>query len=314
MTGGGFGACDGLDPDAEAEVMKPAKELARSLRPSEKVGSLSGMPTRHEILPALLGDIDGWMKSSPRASQMSVDPSRVEIINRLLELLAEESPSDIGVLQSTIVSMFTSTYSVNLPAFFYTPEEIDDGCAIGPSEPLSVAIEVGIDDRLMVTIETFEAMVAQISTNRLARLLDAYKEYVQAMEMAWQVAVLENQPDGYESAKIQNAAGIAVWGEYAYVADSTQHVIFRVNLTSDEITYFCGERGKPGWHDGPREMATFNSPSGLALCEGTSSLYVCDTGNDSIRIVSVPDGRVCTLSLSSESTQSVKVLSQMVCL
>merc|ERR1719498_366936 len=139
-----------------------------------------------------------------------------------------------GVLQSTIVSMFTNTYLTHLAAYFFTPDEIDNGCAELPGCPLHVAIEIGVDDRLVVTIETFEDMVEEVPNFELARLLDAYTDYVQAMETAWQVMPLEKQTDPRELPRIRSASAIAIWGENAYVADSSQHIILRVNMVTDE--------------------------------------------------------------------------------
>eukprot|EP00928_Gymnodinium_smaydae_P096027 TRINITY_DN8388_c0_g2_i1.p1 TRINITY_DN8388_c0_g2~~TRINITY_DN8388_c0_g2_i1.p1 ORF type:complete len:884 (-),score=68.84 TRINITY_DN8388_c0_g2_i1:149-2800(-) len=119
------------------------------------------------------------------------------------------------------------------------------------------------------------------------------------MEISWQVATLEKAaPENRDSARIKNAAGVCVLDEFAYIADSVQHVIFRVNLLTDDISTICGMRGKPGFHDGPREMARFNSPGGLAICGWSSTLYVCDTCNDAIRAVQIPSGTVQTLSLN----------------
>jgi hypothetical protein len=146
-----------------------------------------------------------------------------------------------------------------------------------------------------VTIETFEDMVAEIPNFDLARLLDAYNDHVQAMEAAWQVMPLEKQE---QTPMIMSASAIAVWADNAYIADSTQHAIFRVTLSTDDIQCFCGIRGRMGLHDGPREVAKFKSPGGLAFCEGKNVLYVCDTGNHAIRYVSLPSGVVGTLSLT----------------
>eukprot|EP00928_Gymnodinium_smaydae_P030117 TRINITY_DN22473_c0_g2_i1.p1 TRINITY_DN22473_c0_g2~~TRINITY_DN22473_c0_g2_i1.p1 ORF type:complete len:1092 (+),score=164.75 TRINITY_DN22473_c0_g2_i1:57-3278(+) len=227
------------------------------------------------------------------------DFQRLELQSRLLELLSEQCSSGIGVLQSTIVDMFSCTYSYDMPAYFYTPEEIDEGCVSDPTEPLCIALQVGVDDRLVVTSETFEWMVSDISTFELARLLDLYGDYVHSMEMAWQVTTLEkSNPELRDTNRIKNAAGVCVYDEYAYISDSVQHVIFRVNMLTDEISTMCGIRGKPGFHDGPREVARFNSPSGLAMCAWSGTLYVCDTSNDAIRAVAIPSGTVQTLTLN----------------
>lgn len=261
---------------------------------------LSSLRTDSESLKDLVQEMDAISGDKRNGKKTADDVRRLEIMNRLLELLSEQAHSNIGVLQSNIVAMFANTYHEGMPVFFYSPEEIDSGCASGPSQPLSAAMEVGVDDRLVVTIETLEGMVAKIPNFELARLLDEYTDYVQAMETAWQVATLEKAyPEMRNEARIKNASGIAVWGDYAYVADSIQHMIFRVNIVSDEIMPFCGTRNKPGFHDGPREVAKFHSPSGLAICEFSSTLYVCDTGNDVIRTVSIPSGVVHHITLAA---------------
>mmetsp|Transcript_19327 Transcript_19327/g.41053 ORF Transcript_19327/g.41053 Transcript_19327/m.41053 type:complete len:1084 (-) Transcript_19327:52-3303(-) len=257
-----------------------------------------------ENLPSVIEHMDEQEGEKRKLSQPPIDLRRVEIINRILELLAEQSPSNIGVIQSTIVTMFVSTYFASAVSFFYTTEEIDEGCMSGPSQPLQSAIEEGVDDRLVVTIETFETMIDSIPNFELARLLDAYTDYVQTMEMAWQVTTLEKRSDPRDEPRIKSAAGIAVCAEHAYVADNVQHGIFRVNMITDDITHLCGMLGRMGFHDGPREMAKFNNPSGVAMCESTSTLYVCDTGNDAIRAVSIPSGVVQTLSLSPSDLET----------
>lgn len=257
---------------------------------------LTMLRSDREQLPSLLENIEEQVGETRKRSQRPVDMRRAEILNRLLELLTEQSPSNIGVLQSTIVSMFTNTYFLSAAVYFFSPEEIDGGCAEGPSAPLVSAIDYGVDDRLVVNLETFEIMAESIQNFELARLLDAYTDYVQAMEVAWQVTALEKNFDAQP--RIKSAAGISVWGEFAYISDSVQHMIFRVNILSDEIMAFCGIRGKPGLHDGPREVAKFDSPSGIAICEATSTLYVCDTGNDRIRAVGIPSGTVMTVPIT----------------
>eukprot|EP00929_Paragymnodinium_shiwhaense_P111895 TRINITY_DN8016_c0_g5_i1.p1 TRINITY_DN8016_c0_g5~~TRINITY_DN8016_c0_g5_i1.p1 ORF type:complete len:1093 (+),score=196.45 TRINITY_DN8016_c0_g5_i1:118-3396(+) len=253
-------------------------------------------------LPRLLRRME-HVSTTPtcQRSAQPVDLLRVEILGRLLELLAETSSSKVGVLQSTVVAMFTATLCEHAPAYFYTPMEIDQGCASGPTEPLSLAIDLGVDDRLVVTLETFEAIMFLIGNDELTQLLELYTDHVRAREMSWQVALIDtscSSGGGQEDIRIKNATGIAVFGHFAYVSDASQHCIFQVNLLTDEVSLFCGKRGKLGLHDGPREMARFRDPSGLAVCEWTQTLYVCDTGNDAIRTISLPGGIVQTLPLS----------------
>eukprot|EP00929_Paragymnodinium_shiwhaense_P069077 TRINITY_DN34849_c0_g1_i1.p1 TRINITY_DN34849_c0_g1~~TRINITY_DN34849_c0_g1_i1.p1 ORF type:complete len:1137 (+),score=277.90 TRINITY_DN34849_c0_g1_i1:167-3577(+) len=228
-----------------------------------------------------------------------LDLRRMEIITRLLELLAEQSRS-VGVLQSDVVQMFIDTGFTDMRCDFFTPEEIDEGCLTGPSEPLPVAIEVGVDDRLLVTDETFQVMMERVESYEMARLLDTYADHSHAVDMAWQIATLETtDPDLRDTVQIKSAAGIGIHNEHAYISDSEQHVIFRISMLTDEIRPFCGGIGKPGFTDGHGSHARFNNPGGLCVCEKTSVLYVCDTRNDAIRLVSFQGIEVTTLVISS---------------
>lgn len=46
-------------------------------------------------------------------------------------------------------------------------------------------------------------------------------------------------------------------------------------------------------------MATFNRPSGLAICKLSQTLYVADSGNDCIRAVCLRSGGVNTITLTA---------------
>jgi len=190
---------------------------------------------------------------------------------------------------------------MTLRLFFFTIDEVDSGCVFGPSLPLGEALLddlYWVDDRLLVTAETLERIVEWMTAFDLSQLHAKYKQYVLAVGVSWQINMLE-APELHESVVIKHAAGIACAGRHAYISDSTQHAIFRVDLLTDEVKLLCGMRNGRGLQDGPGEVAKFQSPSGLVVCEWSSTLYVCDTGNDAIRAVALPSGVVHTLSLTS---------------
>eukprot|EP00746_Dinoflagellata_sp_MGD_P008075 gnl/MRDRNA2_/MRDRNA2_116099_c0_seq1.p1 gnl/MRDRNA2_/MRDRNA2_116099_c0~~gnl/MRDRNA2_/MRDRNA2_116099_c0_seq1.p1 ORF type:complete len:1069 (-),score=150.90 gnl/MRDRNA2_/MRDRNA2_116099_c0_seq1:47-3175(-) len=271
-----------------------------SAKKLNKLDVLSGLKDESKnSLTSLLQDLDEKVEKEFKKDEGSVDVRRCQIINRLYELLSEHCNPSVGVLQSNLKDMFAKTNFHNAQVFFYTSDEIDDGCRNGPSVPLITAMDYGLDDRLYVTLEIFESMLFDIQNLELAQILDAYTDYAHVMETAWQVNTVESKCSSRDVAEIRNSAGLAVLGEFAYVADSYWHVIFRVNMKTDEITAWCGMRGKPGFHDGPREMAMFNTPCGLAICRKTSTLYVADTKNDAIRTIGIPSGVVQTLPLTS---------------
>src|ERR1041384_5877066 len=76
-----------------------------------------------------------------------------------------------------------------------------------------------------------------------------------------------------------------------YVADSYNDRI-RLITPDGRVSTVAG-KGTPGYADGDRNNALFDTPSGIAVASD-SSLIVADTGNDRLRRIS-PDGNVTTL-------------------
>jgi sugar lactone lactonase YvrE len=85
-----------------------------------------------------------------------------------------------------------------------------------------------------------------------------------------------------------------------YVADTNNHRI-RLISPEGEVTTFAGlpKAGyAAGYADGPAAEAKFNGPRSVAV-DGAGNVYVADTGNHCIRVVS-PDGQVSTLAGAKE--------------
>ena len=81
-----------------------------------------------------------------------------------------------------------------------------------------------------------------------------------------------NQPSGI----VVNASGTI------YVADTYNHTIRRISAAG-VVSTFAGVPGISGYDDG--SSALFNQPGGLAL-DTNGNLYVADTGNNTVRVVS----------------------------
>ncbi|MCU0748934.1 MAG: choice-of-anchor D domain-containing protein [Akkermansiaceae bacterium] len=77
-----------------------------------------------------------------------------------------------------------------------------------------------------------------------------------------------------------------------YVADAGNHRIRQIAAGSGLVSTLAGT-GVEGSTNGPAESAQFSSPQGLAV-DGTGSVFVADTGNHSIRVISA--GNVSTLA------------------
>ncbi|MGW8284351.1 MAG: NHL repeat-containing protein [Candidatus Deferrimicrobiaceae bacterium] len=98
------------------------------------------------------------------------------------------------------------------------------------------------------------------------------------------------------AALFSNPQGIVGLGGDLYVADSGNNTIRKVT-TGGTVTTVSGSAGNPGSADGIATVARFRSPLGIAVL-GTS-LYVADTGNNTIRKVLVPSGATSTFAGSA---------------
>ncbi len=82
-----------------------------------------------------------------------------------------------------------------------------------------------------------------------------------------------------------------------YVADSYNDRI-RLITPDGQVSTVAG-KGTPGYADGDRNSALFDTPSGIVVAND-NSLVVADTGNDRLRRIS-PDGNVTTLPVDLSS-------------
>jgi DNA-binding beta-propeller fold protein YncE len=72
-----------------------------------------------------------------------------------------------------------------------------------------------------------------------------------------------------------------------YVADTGAHRIARISPAGVVIT-LAGNGGVAGWADGPGSAALFNSPAAVAVSADGSRVYVADTRNAALRLLSCP--------------------------
>lgn len=80
-----------------------------------------------------------------------------------------------------------------------------------------------------------------------------------------------------------------------YVADSGNHLIRHINTTTNVLTTVAGT-GLLGSDDGTAAAASLNAPKGLALSADGKLLYVADTGNSTIRVISLATTAVSTIA------------------
>jgi len=84
----------------------------------------------------------------------------------------------------------------------------------------------------------------------------------------------------------------------AFVADTGNHTIRRVVLATGAVSTIAGSPGVSGSADGSGAVARFKSPWGLAIDtnSGFSTIYIADSGNNTIRRLDVANNQVTTIA------------------
>jgi hypothetical protein len=87
------------------------------------------------------------------------------------------------------------------------------------------------------------------------------------------------------AARFKGPQGIADNFGTIYVADTENHVIKEIDLTTGNVVTIAGS-GTAGYKDDTGKSAQFNRPTGLAV-DGNGDILVADTGNHSIRLIKI---------------------------
>lgn len=97
------------------------------------------------------------------------------------------------------------------------------------------------------------------------------------------------------AARFDTPSGLAIDATgNLYVADTGNNMIRKIVPATGAVTTLAGASGVPGTADGAH--ARFDMPTGLAMSSDSKYLYIADTGNSTIRRLSLSTGIVETLA------------------
>jgi len=105
------------------------------------------------------------------------------------------------------------------------------------------------------------------------------------------------------SALFNFPTGIAAAGGSVFVADTSNHTIRRIDLATLSVTTLAGSPGVVGSTDGICDLARFNTPGAIAA-DGSGSLFVADTNNQTIRKIDIASESVTTVAGAPGETGS----------
>jgi sugar lactone lactonase YvrE len=198
-------------------------------------------------------------------------------------------------------------------ALFYQPGglALDDSgnlyVADGGTNGVRVVTPDGVVTTLAASWGAYTVDAGQFGTNQLfyrssavavdgagnVYVADAANNTIRSISAAGSVATIAGSPgfygaaDGANSdARFASPAGLAIDAQGSlFVADALSHTIRQVSPAGSDwiVTTVGGLADAPGDADGTGSLSRFNHPGGVAV-DGLGSVYVADTGNDTIRL------------------------------
>ncbi|MCP3059699.1 hypothetical protein LXT21_13005 [Myxococcus sp. K38C18041901] len=139
-------------------------------------------------------------------------------------------------------------------------------------------------------------------THRVLRTLDIASRRVSTVAGARYTGADQSVDGRGAAARFSSLGGIVRVGAALYVADTFNHSVRRVDLTTYDVTTLAGAAGSPGNQDGVGAAARFDTPQ--SLTGDATFLYV--TGWDGLlRRVALEDGRTTTLLGNADDVRPV---------
>jgi sugar lactone lactonase YvrE len=156
-------------------------------------------------------------------------------------------------------------------------------------------LAVGIDNRTTGGIYVADTL------NHSIRKIDFDNNQVITVVGKGFVGINANDTTPLDQALFNGPRGVAAdIGGNLFIADTNNHAIYVADLAKKELKLLAGQPGLPGRADGQGRSAQFNNPSGICISNDGRNIAVCDTGNNSVRLIT-RDGAVSTVKRASGS-------------
>lgn len=157
-----------------------------------------------------------------------------------------------------------------------------------------------------ITTDGANLYVADYLNNMIRKIVIASQSVTRFAGNINGIAGYANSTDGTgDSATFNLPDAITTDGTSLFVADTGNHTIRRIDISTGVVTLLAGIAGSAGSADstdGTGTTARFNQPKGITT-DG-SNLYVADYGNHTIRKVVISSGAVVTLAGGAGSAGS----------
>lgn len=103
-----------------------------------------------------------------------------------------------------------------------------------------------------------------------------------------------------DTARFNSPDGVALVGRDLYVLDTNNSDLRKVNLDTRTVSTAAGTANISGADDGHASAAHFNLPTQITT-DG-QNLYISDTGNNTVRLMSLADGMIKTIGGQPQQT------------
>lgn len=118
---------------------------------------------------------------------------------------------------------------------------------------------------------------------------------------------MDTEEDNNGVARFNSPEDITTDGKYLYVADTGNHAIRRIDISSGVVVTIAGDRGVSGLVDSENGSPRFSSPQGIVWNDGI--IYIADTGNHLLRKLDLSTGEVSSLAGDMNCVEEAQTIS-----